>query len=146
MGTLVDGVRNYSDDYPVYRLSEAYLLLAEIKNKLGEDPTAEIMAVRNRAYAGKAPSFTNGSFEANELAIFYERTKEFVSEGKRWFDLRRMQDATGKALVFRKDLALVGVLNNIDGQKHKVLWPIDLQTLTEDPKLNDQQNPGYKGT
>ena len=146
LGTLIDGVRNYSDDYPVYRLSEAYLLLAEIKNKLGEDPTGEIMAVRNRAYAGKAPLFTNGSFETNELAIFYERTKEFVSEGKRWFDLRRMQDASGKPLVFRKDLALVGVLNNIDGQKHKILWPIDLQTLAEDPKLNDQQNPGYKGT
>ncbi|MNV33459.1 SusD family protein [compost metagenome] len=104
------------------------------------------MAVRNRAYAGKAPLFINGSFEANELAILYERTKEFVSEGKRWFDLRRMQDVTGKPLLFRKDLNLVGVLNNIDGQKHKILWPIDLGTLTADPKLNDQQNPGYKGT
>lgn len=146
LGTLIDGVRSYSDDYPIYRLAEAYLLLAEIKNKLGEDPTAEIMAVRNRAYAGKAPVFTKGSFEANELAIFYERTKEFVSEGKRWFDLRRMQDGQGKSLVFRKDLNLVGVLEQTDGQKHKVLWPIDLGTLTADPKLSGHQNPGYSGT
>lgn len=146
LGTLIDGVRNYSDDYPIYRAAEAYLLLAEIKNKLGEDPTAEIMAVRNRAYGGLAPTFDNGGFEANELAIFYERTKEFVSEGKRWFDLRRMQDGNGLPLVFRKNLNLVGVLDNNDSQKHKILWPIDLQTLTEDPQLNDQQNPGYKGT
>ena len=146
LGTLIDGVRNYSDDYPIYRAAEAYLLLAEIKNKLGEDPTAEIMAVRNRAYAGQAPLFHNGSFEANEIAILYERTKEFVSEGKRWFDLRRMQDGNGLPLVFRKNLNLVGVLDNNDAQKHKILWPIDLQTLTEDPQLNDQQNPGYKGT
>lgn len=146
LGTLIDGVRNYSDDYPIYRLSDAYLLLAEIKNKLGQDPTDEIMKVRNRAYNGKAPSFVNGTFEANEIAIYYERTKEFVSEGKQWFDLRRMQDASGKPLVFRRDLPLVGVLDDVEGQKHKLLWPIDLGTLSADPKLTGQQNPGYEGT
>ncbi len=146
LGTLVEGIRNYSDDYPVYRLADAYLLLAEIKNKLGQDPTAEIMAVRNRAYGGSAPQFVNGSFEANELAIFYERTKEFVSEGKRWFDLRRMQDGSGLPLVFRTDLPLVGVLQNTAGQNHKVLWPIDLNTMSSDPTLTGDQNPGYSGT
>lgn len=146
LGTLVEGVRSYSDDYPIYRLSDAYLLLAEIKNKLGQDPTQEIMMVRNRAYKGAAPQFVNGGFEANELAIFYERTKEFVSEGKRWFDLRRMQDGSGKPLVFRKDLNLVGVLDDNDLQRHKILWPIDLGTLSADPTLNGDQNIGYPGT
>lgn len=146
LGTLVEGIRNYSDDYPVYRSADAYLLLAEIKNKLGQDPTAEIMAVRNRAYNGNAPQFTNGTFEANELAIFYERTKEFVSEGKRWFDLRRMQDAGGQSLAFRTDLPLVGVLQNAEGQRHKLLWPIDLNTMSSDPTLTGDQNPGYSGT
>lgn len=146
LGVIVNGVRNYADDYPVYHLSEAYLLLAEIKNKLGEDPTTEIMTVRNRAYGGTAPLFVNGSFEANELAIFYERSKEFVAEGKRWYDLRRMQDASGMPLVFRTDLPLVGVLQNVTGQNHKILWPIDLGTLTADPTLKGQQNPGYSGT
>ncbi len=146
LGTFLNNIRVYTDDYPIYRLSEAYLLLAEIKNKLGEDPTTEIMTVRNRAYAGSAPQFVNGSFEANELAIFYERSKEFVAEGKRWYDLRRMQDASGKPLAFRTDLPLVGVLQNVSGQNHKILWPIDLNTLTADPTLSGQQNPGYSGT
>lgn len=146
LGTQVEGIRNYSDDYPIYRLPDAYLMLAEIKNKQGQDPTAEIMAVRNRAYNGDAPQFVNGSFEANELAIFYERTKEFVSEGKRWFDLRRMQDANGQPLVFRNDLPLVGVLQNVEGQRHKILWPIDLNTMAADPTLTGDQNPGYSGT
>ena len=146
MGTFVNGVRSYADDFPIYRLAEAYLLLAEIKNKLGEDPTNEIMAVRNRAYNGAAPQFTRGNFEANELAIFHERSKEFVFEGKRWYDLRRMQDGSGVPLVFRKDLPLVGVLDNIDGQKHKVLWPVDIGTMAADPKLTGDQNPGYAGT
>ena len=146
LGTFVNGVRTYTDDIPVYRLSEAYLLLAEIKNKLGEDPTNEIMLVRNRAYNGTAPQFINGTFEANELAIFYERSKELVFEGKRWYDLRRMQDASGQPLVFRTDLPLVGVLQNVDGQRHKVLWPVDIGTMAADPTLTGDQNPGYAGT
>jgi hypothetical protein len=147
MGTIVEGARNFSDDYPVYRLSEALLMLAEVKNKLGQDPTAEIMAVRNRAYApAVAPQFVNGSFELNELAIFAERSKEFVAEGKRWWDLRRMQDASGNPLVFRKDLPLVGVLDNIPGQNHKILLPIDIATMNNDETLKGDQNPGYTGT
>jgi hypothetical protein len=147
MGTIVDGARNFSDDYPIYRLADAYLLLAEVKNKQGQDPTAEIMMVRNRAYApAVAPLFVNGTFEQNELAIFAERGKEFVAEGKRWFDLRRMQDASGNPLVFRTDLPLVGVLQNIPGQNHKIILPIDISTLTSDEKLKGDQNAGYPGT
>lgn len=146
-GVVVEGARNFSDDFPVYRVAEAYLMLAEVKNKQGQDPTAEIMAVRNRAYApAAAPAFVNGSFEQNELAIFTERGKEFVAEGKRWYDLRRMQDASGNPLVFRKDLPLVGVLDNVAGQNHKILWPIDLGTLNQDETLRGDQNPGYAGT
>ncbi len=147
MGTIVEGARNFSDDYPIYRLSDALLMLAEVKNKQGQDPTAEIMAVRNRAYApAAAPQFVNGSFEQNELAIFAERSKEFVAEGKRWWDLRRMQDASGNPLVFRKDLPLVGVLDNIPGQNHKILLPIDIGTMNNDETLKGDQNPGYTGT
>ncbi|MBB2144696.1 RagB/SusD family nutrient uptake outer membrane protein [Pedobacter sp. LMG 31464] len=146
-GEIVTGARVFSDDFPVYRVAEAYLLLAEVKNKQGQDPTAEIMMVRNRAYApNAAPLFVNGTFEQNELAIFAERGKEFVGEGKRWFDLRRMQDASGNPLVFRKDLPLVGVLDNVAGQNHKILWPIDIGTLNADELLKGNQNPGYPGT
>jgi hypothetical protein len=148
-GTIVDGSRVFSDDFPVYRVAEAYLILAEIKNKQGQDPAAEINKIRTRAYAGGggvAPVYVNGTFEQNELAIFVERQKEFVAEGKIWYDLRRMQDASGNPLAFRKDLPLTGVLDNITGQNHKLLWPIDLGTLTSDQTLLDAQNPGYKGT
>jgi hypothetical protein len=150
IGTIVDGARIFSDDFPVYRVAEAYLILAEIKNKQGQDPSAEINRIRTRAYnggGGVAPVYVNGTFEQNELAIFVERQKEFVAEGKIWYDLRRMQDASGNPLAFRKDLPLIGVLDNIVGQNHKLLWPIDLFTLTSDQTLGvDAQNPGYKGT
>jgi starch-binding outer membrane protein, SusD/RagB family len=145
LGTVVEGSRSFSDDFPVYRLAEAYLLLAEVKNKQGADPSAEINLVRKRAYGtAPAPVFVNGSFEQNELVIFEERGKEFVAEGKRWYDLRRMQDASGEPLVFRKDLPLVGVLTT--AESHKLLWPIDRNTLTNDETLKNDQNAGYSGT
>lgn len=147
IGTIVDGARSFSDDFPVYRVADAYLMLAEIKNKQTQDPSAEINIIRARAYAGSvAPVYVNGSFEQNEIAIFNERQKEFVAEGKIWFDLRRMQDASGSPLAFRKDLPLIGVLDNIAGQNHKIIWPIDLGTLNSDETLKGQQNPGYSGT
>ncbi len=150
LGTIDNGSRVFADDVPIYRLSEAYLLLAEIKNKQGQDPSAEINLIRARAYGGAPfgsnpyPQYVNGTFEQNELAIFEERGKEFVGEGKRWYDLRRMQDASGTPLAFRTDLPLVGVLPT--SQAYKLLWPIDKSTLTADATLIDDQNPGYPGT
>ena len=60
--------------------------------KQGQDPSAEINAIRKRAYGGGTnfPVFVNGTFQTNEIAIFEERGKEFVAEGKCWYDLRRM--------------------------------------------------------
>ncbi len=145
-GTLIEGIRRFIDDIPLYRQADALLLLAEIKNKQGEDPSAEINAIRARAYGVHPhPVYTNSTFEENELAILEERTKEFVFEGKRWYDLRRMQDASGSPLVFRTDLPLVGVLDKAT-EAHKLVLPIDRTTLVNDETLKDDQNPGYEGT
>ena len=145
LGTIDNGNRVFADDVPVFRLAEAYLLLAEVKNKQGEDPSAEINTIRARAYGNNPyPVYTNGTFEENELAIFRERQKELVGEGKTWYDLRRMQDASGNPLAFRTDLPLVGVLDTSDA--YKLLWPIDRGTLTSDETLINDQNPGYPGT
>jgi hypothetical protein len=66
-----------------------------------------------------------------------------VGEGKRWYDLRRMQDASGDPLAFRRDLPLIGVLDKATAE-YKLLWPIDRSTLNADPTL--VQNPSYPGT
>lgn len=146
LGTVVNNNRSFSDDVPVYRLADAYLLLAEIKNKQGQDPSNEINIIRKRAFGDNIPAgqeYVNGSFEQNELAILWERTKEFVGEGKRWYDLRRMQDASGKPLAFRQDIPMVGVLDEAT-EKHKLILPIDRTTLNQDESL--EQNPDYAGT
>ena len=136
---MVDATTNkrfYGDDMPLYRYAELLLMMAEIKNKQGLDPSAEINEIRKRACGeGNYEVYTNKSFAENELAILYERDKEFVREGKRWFDVRRMQDASGKPLAFTES-------GLSESESYKLLWPIDTQTMTKDPLV--EQTPGYK--
>jgi len=134
----------FSDDYPIYREADRQLMLAEITNAEGGNPAAFINAIRNRAFAPAADPkpFVNGSKDANELAIFEERSKEFVFEGKRWYDLRRMKFGADP-LVFKNPGHKYGVL--IKGQAdYKVLWPIDKGVWTNDPLV--MQTPGYATT
>lgn len=143
--------RVYNTDWQVYRLAEAYLMMAEIENKLGNDPSPWINKVRERAYGANYQKHvhTNQGFAANELAILKERDCEFVAEGKRWFDIVRMQDAAQQPLAFSAvvnfteaypvqpaNLPVIGT-----NEKFKLLWPVDITTLNNDPLL--EQTPGY---
>lgn len=86
-----DGQRKNYNNIPLYRYADVVLMLAEAKNNLGEDPSAEINAVRKRAYGANYDKyvFVNGSQESNRKAILDERLLELVGEGKRWWDLVR---------------------------------------------------------
>ena len=94
--------RIYISDIPVYRYADALLMMAEIENGLNNPCASYINEVRKRAYGDtfEENKYTEGSYAENELAILQERDKEFVSEGKRWFDVLRMHDASGRSLVF----------------------------------------------
>lgn len=143
MGTVNNNIRNYTDDWPIYREADRLLMLAEIANAEGGDPTAFIQPIRDRAYEGNdlAP-FVNGTKDENEIAIFEERMKEFVWEGKRWYDIRRMKYGA-IPLVFRSPNHPYGVLDQ-SKQAYKVLWPIGRDVWTNDPLVD--QTPGYETT
>lgn len=149
LGTINSaGVRVWTSDVPVYRYSEVLLMLAEVENKKGGDPSVYINQVRQRAYGtnynAALHAHTHTSFADSELAILKERDKEFVCEGKRWFDIRRMQDASGNPLVFSNQVNYADPTNPILDQAteaHKVLWPINVGLLNNDPKL--EQTSGY---
>ena len=83
--------------------------------------------------------FVNSSKDANELAIFAERSKEFVYEGKRWYDIRRMKFGN-EPLVFISAGHPYGVLDKAT-QDYKILWPIEPAIWTNDPLVD--QTPGY---
>ncbi|MFD0799184.1 RagB/SusD family nutrient uptake outer membrane protein [Maribacter chungangensis] len=135
LGQVIGTERIFENDVPVYRYADVLLLLAEAKNFLGEDPSAEINQIRQRAYGDNYDAATqdhvNGSQTENANAILEERYKEFIGEGKRWWDLRR----AGSNYVIEN----VSFLN--PGDEFKLLLPITTDMLGRNPAL--VQTPGY---
>ncbi|MEO6000668.1 MAG: RagB/SusD family nutrient uptake outer membrane protein [Chitinophagaceae bacterium] len=129
------GSRYYSKDFPIYRYADLFLMLAEAKAILGEDPKTEINLVRARAYGANYNAatigFPNRAIVADpKKAILEERYLEFIFEGKRWYDLRRF----GESYVFANTTMP-------SYKSFRLLWPIDRASLTDNRALT--QNPGY---
>ena len=93
VGSTAGTTQIYDNDFPIYRYADVLLLLAEAKTKLGEDPSAEINAIRQRAYGNTFTPHVNGDQTANMNAILNEYLREFIGEGKRWWALRRAGDS-----------------------------------------------------
>lgn len=147
------GERVFCGDYVLYRLPWVYLSLAEVANFEGDNAGVEkyINLVRERAYGDNwdkaAYGYTATGFTDNEYAILAEKDKEFIQEGQRWWDLRRMQETKGgKHFVFCERAAMptnAGLLYPVlsESEAYKVLWPLDKTMLGNDSSL--KQNKGY---
>lgn len=133
LGSVSGTSQIYNNDYPIYRYADVLLLLAEAKTKLGGDPTAEITAIRQRAYGTAAPAFVNGSVTDNMNAILEEYLREFIGEGKRWWALRRAGDSYVYANIKSSYLSPASTA--------KLLLPISTSMIGNDPLLT--QTPGY---
>ena len=168
--------RAYDADQPVFRLAEAYLALAEIANYEDDATNVEkyVNMIRERAYGANWDAATYGykagSFVENEVAILHEKDKEFIQEGHRWYDVRRMTTVKGGTatdhFVFQPQGHIAYGLTITDDMKelsasswedakalevkpilgtdvaHRVLWPLSTSDLNNDPEL--VQNPGYE--
>lgn len=135
LGQVIGSERIFENDVPVYRYADVLLLLAEAKNLLGEDPSGEINLIRQRAYGANYDeaihAYANKSQTDNANAILEERYKEFIGEGKRWWDLRR----AGNSFVIDN----ISFLN--PGDEFKLLLPITTDMIGRNPLL--EQTPGY---
>lgn len=128
-----DGSRKNYNNVPLYRYADVLLLLAEAKNNLGEDPSAEINLVRERAYGDNFADYeyVNGTKTENMKVILDERYKEFIGEGKRWWDLVR----AGDGIVFEEVATLDA------SEAYKIYYSISESMLSNDPEL--EQTEGY---
>lgn len=135
---------NISNDTPLLRYAEALLIFAEAESQAKGGPTAAaydaINQVRRRAF-GQDPAVpypaadipAGLSAEEFREALMLERAKEFLCEGKRWFDLVR----TGTALEVLKGL-------NFNIAERNLKWPIPVEEMDNNELLTPQdQNPGW---
>ncbi|MDT0554021.1 RagB/SusD family nutrient uptake outer membrane protein [Urechidicola vernalis] len=125
--------RIFENDVPVYRYADVLLLIAEAKNLKGQDPSGEINQIRARAFGANydpaTHDYVNSTPTDNANAILNERYKEFIGEGKRWWDLRR----AGDSYVFQE----VQYVNDA----YLLLLPITDDMIGRNPLL--EQTPGY---
>ena len=135
LGRVNGSERIFENDVPMYRYADVILMLAEVKNHLNEDPSAEINQIRQRAYGANyvvaTHGYTNSSQTDNANAILNERYKEFIGEGKRWWDLRR----AGASFVLANNDYLS------TGDEFKLVLPITVGMIGRNPLL--EQTAGY---
>ncbi|MDD2618340.1 MAG: RagB/SusD family nutrient uptake outer membrane protein [Bacteroidales bacterium] len=91
------GIRGSTSNFILYRLSDIYLMQAEALNELGEENLEQVLSLVNQTYMRSNPSLSDSlsiinynDVESMRELVLLERQREFMFEGKRWFDLVRM--------------------------------------------------------
>jgi len=134
------------NDFPIIRYTEVLLIYAEAE-AMANGPTEEAYRyfnqVRRRAFGRNINTPDPESDVATGLSaqqfqdlILLERAKEFVMEGKRWYDLLR----TGKTL----EVIRASGTNKARIEERHLKWPIPAEEIDNNDALTQQdQNPGW---
>jgi hypothetical protein len=130
-----------NDNFPIYRYSEALLLLAEAQNEQGKSPLIALNAVRTRAGLPAAPGTDQVTMRN---AILHERRIELAFENKRWHDLVRTGTAINTMNAFGTKLKSQFSYLPADGRivtDYRLIYPIPAAEVGLNTQLT--QNPGY---
>jgi hypothetical protein len=126
-----------SDDFPVYRYSEALLLLAEAMNEQGRTGDALVPLNKVRARAGLGAITTTNQAQVRSI-IWHERRVELAFEDHRWEDLLRSGNALAVINAFgvkvRAELSYLPSDSHVVND-HNLLFPIPQSDLDLNPKL-----------
>ncbi|MGZ3750073.1 MAG: RagB/SusD family nutrient uptake outer membrane protein [Mucilaginibacter sp.] len=125
---------NQSNDMAIFRLADAYLMLAEASMHTGDMATALTYVNKVRARAG-VTAWTAGDLTFDSLLA--ERSRELAWEGWRRSDMIRFEVATGTHYF----TAARAPAKTQDADNHTFIFPIPSQQLISNPNLH--QNPGY---
>ena len=141
-----------------YRLSDVMLMKAEALIQRGEGDWPEAFKLINNIYKRAnniAPETTAGSLafetystskEKMEDLLFEERHREFLFEGKRWFDLVRLARRDGKterlvSCAIRKYRQDINVIKIKLTDPNYIYFPYAKSELKVNPLL--KQNPAF---
>lgn len=150
----------YSDPSPLLRYAEVLLNRAEAKARLGDGTyLADLNTVRGRSTANVYTAFASPKEAVN--AIIKEKRIEFLAEGMRWQDIHRLQndnlvDYDGIPAKYPNGTPkpadyVIGAgytikttdLQGIPYSDFRFLWPIPARETSVNPKMAEQQNPGW---
>lgn len=132
-GHIITSERVYDHDINAYRLADAILFDAEIKLAQNNFAGAKdaLNKIAKRAY-GEDEYYEELNTEAEIMvAIVAERKKEFVAEGRLWWDFIRLN------VIFDECAWLTGREN----EKNVLLWPVHNNSLNSNPNI--KQTEGY---
>lgn len=120
-------------NFPVLRFAEILLMQAEALNELGRATEAEapLNRVRRRAGLGDLTKLSQADFRN---AVLHERRMELAFEGKRWFDLVRVNGG-------QYGLDFLHSIGKVNANANRLLLPIPQLEIDANPNLI--QNPGY---
>lgn len=150
-GVEKNGDKGFSGRYSaanvkVIRLSEMYLIAAEAALFSTNPPADPNQAA---VYLNKIRSRSPNLAPATDITITLdmvldERSKELFTEGHRYFDMMRLN----RPITFDDGFVTGGVAaslrpKTIDGAFYKTILPIPKIEIDTNPKIGDQQNPGY---
>lgn len=114
-----------SNDFPIFRLADAYLMKAEaLMRANGDNATQDAVDAANmvRARAGAKP-YTTGTLTLDELCN--ERVRELCWEGFRRQDLIRFDRFAGaNSVVNESDPANLWVFRTVPSEDYKKIFPL----------------------
>ena len=127
-----DGITNFK----AFRTGEMYLIRAEAYARKGGANEALGLADLNTLRSVRIAGFIAGTETGTALlnAIALERRKELISEGHRWFDLKR----TTRTIV----RSSCSVFCTLDPANRAWTWPLPIAEINANPNILPQ-NPGY---
>jgi hypothetical protein len=127
-------------DFPMFRLSDAYLMYAEAHLRGGGGTQAQALAYVN-ALRARAYGNTSGNITADQLTLDFildERGRELLWEAHRRTDLVRYGRFTGGDYIWAWK---GGIAAGQATETFRDLYPLPENELVANPNLT--QNPGY---
>lgn len=144
--------RSSTANWIIYRLPEVLLMKAEALTQLdGEENLRQALELVNKTYLRAnelqdSLQFVNYSTKTDmENLILRERQREFLFEGKRWFDLVRYARRSGNTSILNDfvDHKSTGTTVSLGAPVLDAMYmPIAKSELSANPQL--EQNPYYK--
>ena len=123
-GVKADQNMNYGNNQRVYRYAETLLNAAELSALTGADGSSYLQEVRSVRGCKDTDTSIDGIIE--------ERHKEFVGDGKRYWDLVRAGKAASTLTAANRTF---DGSQPLDWSENKKYWPIPQSECDKDPNI-----------